>query len=51
MNFVFRSGLDSIELVHRVWKQLTVCLKSSFDERIVIKPSFVKVWICYRQVD
>ena len=43
MILMFRSGLDSIEQVHRVWRQLCSCLNESFEERIVIKSSFIKV--------
>ena len=40
---VFRSGLDSDDLVQRVWRQLIVCLKDTAMEQVSIKPSFVKV--------
>lgn len=47
-DFIFRSGVDSVELVHRVWRQLIGCLTEASDERIAIKSSFIKVsmiWI------
>lgn len=40
-----KSGLDSNELVHRVWKQLRTCLKEKNNEQITIKPSFIKTLI------
>ncbi|CAF4903702.1 unnamed protein product, partial [Rotaria sp. Silwood1] len=42
---MFRSGLDSIELVHRVWRQLIFCLKNLSNEQVTIKPSFIKALI------
>ncbi|CAF4618176.1 unnamed protein product, partial [Rotaria sp. Silwood2] len=39
------SGLDSIELVHRVWRQLIFCLKNLSNEQVTIKPSFIKALI------
>ena len=38
-----RSGLDSNELVHRVWRQLVFCLTNVPEEQVSIKLSFVKV--------
>jgi hypothetical protein len=42
-NDIFRSGLDSVGLVHRVWRQLTSCLNETSHEQISIKSSFIKV--------
>ncbi|CAF1506600.1 unnamed protein product, partial [Rotaria sordida] len=39
------SGLDSIELVHRVWRQLIFCLKNLSNEQVTVKPSFIKALI------
>ncbi|UJR14390.1 hypothetical protein I4U23_001387 [Adineta vaga] len=39
------SGLDSVELVHRVWHQLIFCLKNLSNEQVSIKSSFIKALI------
>ncbi|CAF1121281.1 unnamed protein product [Adineta ricciae] len=37
-----KSGLDSVELVHRVWRQLVFCLQNLSKDQISIKSSFIK---------
>lgn len=37
-----KSGIDSVELIHRIWGQLSFCLKNSSHDQVTIKPSFIK---------
>ncbi|CAF4339783.1 unnamed protein product, partial [Adineta steineri] len=39
------SGLESVELVHRVWHQLIFCLKNLSNEQVSIKTSFIKALV------
>ncbi|CAM4945783.1 unnamed protein product [Rotaria socialis] len=40
-----KSGLDSNEIVHRIWHQLIYCLKNLSKEQVNIKASFIKAII------